>query len=167
MRSRAASMSARVIGIGVFSHPGARGDDGGAIAGGPRMDEPGGGARAAREEPRRSRGFGALTSAIGRATDRAEEGVPAALSILAVRAAERPAPGGAADDSESRSASVRASLDAMAGTDAPAPAAQRRPSRLESIVRESPPREESVDDSEPLGTGLALSGGGIRSATFS
>ena len=30
-----------------------------------------------------------------------------------------------------------------------------------------PPIKESVDDTEPLGTGLALSGGGIRSATFS
>jgi hypothetical protein len=131
------------------------------------MDDPGGGARAARGEPRRPRWFGALAGAIGRATDRAEEGIPAALSIAGVRAAEWQALGGAADDPQSRSARVRASLDAMARTDAPAPTAPRRPSRLENIVREAPPREESMDDTEPLGTGLALSGGGIRSATFS
>src|SRR4029453_15557546 len=98
------------------------------------MDEPGGGARAARDEPRRSRWFGALTGVIGRASDRALEDVPAGRSILAVPRAEWQALGGAADDPQSRSANVRASLEAMAREDAPARATPRRPSRLESIV---------------------------------
>ena len=130
------------------------------------MVEPGGGARAAREGSRASRWSRVLTGMIGR-SDRAEEGVPAGVSILAVRTAEWQALGAAADDPQLRSAGVLASLEAMARADAVVPAAPRRPSRLESIMREAPPREETVEDTEPLGTGLALSGGGIRSATFS
>src|SRR5262247_428190 len=109
------------------------------------MDQPGGGARAPRGEPRASRWSRVLTGVIGRA-DRAEEGVPAGVSILAVRAAEWQALGAAADDPQSRSSGVLASLDAMARADAVAPVAPRRPNRLDSIMREAPPREETVED---------------------
>ena len=130
------------------------------------MDEREGGATAAQETrvPNWVRGLG---DTVRRVTESAQAADPAGLSILAVRAAEWRALGAAAHDPQSRSEHVRASLDALATSDARALPPARRSVRMETMLPGAPSGQEAVDDTEPLGTGLALSGGGIRSATFS
>jgi len=130
------------------------------------MDEREGGATAA-QEPRVPNWVHALRGAMQRARESVQVAVPPALSILAVRAAEWRALGAASHDPESRSPSVREALEDLARRDVDPPALPRRPARIDSMLAGGPPIKESVDDTEPLGTGLALSGGGIRSATFS
>ena len=96
----------------------------------------------------------------------AQKAVPAAPSITAVRAAEWSALGGAADDRRDRSSTVRASLEQLADREAEAVARARERTDIASVPAGAPMHEEEDFDTEPLGTGLALSGGGIRSATF-
>ena len=129
------------------------------------MDGPRRGATAA-EEIRESTWLDKMFGVLRSATARAQADIPAAASIVAVRAAEWRALGGAARDPSGRSPDVLAALDARAKRHAEARTAARERSLVPNAPPGAAPPEERDDDMEPLGTGLALSGGGIRSATF-